>query len=88
MSLTTNQSETKWSCQENLLEYQVEVNIIISLPHRNYEKMTSLTKTKSKDMTSLTESKSKLTATNHCYDDKTEIIERISARQPVAVASE
>ena len=50
--------------------------------------MTSLTKSKSENMTSLTKSKSKLPATNHYYDDKTEIIERISARQPVAVANE
>ena len=39
-------------------------------------------------MTSLTKSKSKSTATNHYYDDETEIIERISTRQPVNVASE
>ena len=50
--------------------------------------MTSLTESKYENMTTLTKSKSKLTATNHYYDDKTEIIERISARQPVAVASE
>ena len=55
---------------------------------QNYEKMTSLTKSKSENMTSLTKSKSKSTATNHYYEDETEIIERISTRQPVNVASE
>ena len=55
---------------------------------RNYEKMTSLIKSKSDNLTSLTKSKSKSTATNHYYDDESEIIERISPRQPVNVASE
>ena len=50
--------------------------------------MTSLAKSKSEIMTSLTKPKSKLTASNHYSDDETEIIERISDRQPVAVASE
>ena len=55
---------------------------------RNYEKMTSLIKSKSDNLTSLTKSNSKSTTTNHYYDDETESIERISSRQPVNVASE
>ena len=55
---------------------------------RNYENMTSLTKSKSENMTSLTKSKHKSPATNHYYDDETKIIEKISSRQPFAVVSE
>ena len=55
---------------------------------RNNEKMTSLIKSKSENLISLTKSKSKLTATNHYYDDETEIIESIAARQLVTVVSE
>ena len=72
----SNNNSTSWGVLEQRTSDQ------------NYEKMTSLTKSKSENMTSLTKSKSKLPATNHYYDDETEIIERISARQPVAVASE
>ena len=58
----SNNNSTSWGVLEQRTSDQ------------NYEKMTSLTKSKYENMTSLTKSKSKLPTTNHYYDDKQRLL--------------